>query len=131
LAMMEGATREDTKAMIAELDRALQVVNDRYAAEHGLAPVKMSLAKVGGTTGRGLTGADTKEPDQLAGYDIELIDPDARPYSAAQFIADWEAEIRPVPLLETLALRGDRSGPGQDDISVRLAGADEAVLKAA
>lgn len=131
LAMMEGAARADTKAMIAELDRALQAVNERYAEKYGTAPVKMALAKVGGNTGRGLKGADTKEPDQLAGYDIELIDPDARPYSAAQFIADWEAEIRPVQLLETLALRGDRSGPGQDDISVRLAGADEAVLKAA
>ena len=131
LAMMEGATRADTKAMIAELDRALAAVDERYAKQYGAAPVKMGLAKLGGTSGRGLKGADTKEPDQLASYDIELINPDARPYSAAQFIADWENEIRRPPLLETLALRGDRSGPGQDDIKVLLNGADEAVLKSA
>lgn len=131
LAMTEGATRADTRAMIAELDRALKAVNDRYEKEYGTAPVKMALAKLGGNTGRGLKGADTKEPDQLAGYDIELIDPDLRPYSAAQFIADWEAEVRPTPFLETLALRGDRSGPGGDDISVLLAGSDENVLKSA
>ncbi len=131
LAMLDSATRADTQAMVAELDRALKAVDQRYSEKYGLAPVNVAIAKVGATTGRGLKSADTKHPDQLAGYDIELIDPDARPYTAFEFIKDWQDEIERHPLLETLALRGDRSGPGGDAIDIRLSGASEDVLKTA
>lgn len=131
LAMLGSATRADTKAMVAELDRALRVVDKRYEEKYGRAPVQVAIAKIGGTTGRGLKGADVKEPDQLAGYDIELIDPDQRTYTAFEFIRAWQDEIKRHPLLETLALRGDRSGPGGDAIDVRLSGADETILKSA
>ncbi len=131
LAMLDNATRADTKAMLAELDRALKVVDERYQKEYGRAPVQVAIAKLGSTTGRGLKGADVKDPDQLAGYDIELIDPDQRPYTAFNFIRDWQDEIKRHPLLETLALRGDRSGPGGDAIDIRLSGGDETTLKSA
>jgi multidrug efflux pump subunit AcrB len=131
IAMMPGAKRDDTKAMITEMERALDVVNRRYAAEHGAAPVLFALATVGATAGRGLSGADTKDVDQLGGISIELIDPDLRPYSAFRFIGDWRAEINRPPLLETLALRGERSGPGGDAIDVRLYGSSTETLKAA
>lgn len=132
LAMLPNATRADTKAMVDELDRAMKVVDARYAEKYGQSPLKVALARVGGMTGRrGLAGADTKNPDLLAGYEIELIDPDKRPYSSFEFIRDWRAEINKNPLLETLALRGERSGPGGDAIDIRLAGADEATLKEA
>ena len=131
IAMMPGATRDDTKAMIAEMERALDVVNLRYEAEHGTGPVKFALATVGGTAGRGLAGADTKDVDQLGGLAIELIDPDLRPYSAFQFIREWRSEIERPPLLETLSLRGEHSGPGGDAIDVRLYGTSTANLKAA
>lgn len=131
LAMLDSASRADTKAMVSELDRALRVVDNRYRDTHGVAPVKVAIAKIGATTGRGLKSADTKDPDQLAGYDIELIDPDHRPYTAFAFIRDWRSEIQTHPLLETLAMRGDRSGPGGDAIDIRLNGAPEQTLKSA
>ena len=131
IAMMPGARRDDTKAMISEMERALDVVNRRYAAQYGAEPVVFALATVGATAGRGLSGADTKDVDQLGGISIELIDPDLRPYSAFQFIGDWRAEISKPPLLETLALRGERSGPGGDTIDVRLYGSSTETLKAA
>ncbi|KZM49656.1 efflux RND transporter permease subunit [Labrenzia sp. OB1] len=131
IAMMPGAKRDDTKAMIAEMERALDVVNTRYAVEHGSEPVIFALSTVGATAGRGLSGADTKDIDQLGGISIELLDPDLRPYSAFKFIGDWRAEIRKPPLLETLALRGERSGPGGDAIDVRLYGTSTEGLKAA
>lgn len=132
IAMLPSAKRADTMAMLKEMDRALKVVNDRYAKQHGRAPVKLAMYRVGGTAGRrGLTGAATKDADLLGGFQIELIDPDARPYSAFAFIAAWRAEIKNHALLETLALRGERSGPGGDAIYVRLTGADSATLKAA
>lgn len=132
IAMLPSAKRADTMAMLAEMDRALKVVNARYAGEHGKAPVKIAMYRVGGNAGRrGLAGAATKDPDLLGGFQIELIDPDERPYSAFAFIRAWRAEIKNHPLLETLALRGERSGPGGDAIHVRLTGATSATLKAA
>ncbi len=131
IAMMPGAERDDTKDMIAELERALDVVNTRYSEEYGEEAVLFALSTVGGTAGRGLRGADSKDVDQLGGISIELIDPDLRPYSAFQFIGDWRKEINRPPLLETLALRGERSGPGGDAIDVRLYGTSTENLKAA
>ncbi|MET1411912.1 efflux RND transporter permease subunit [Roseibium sp. HPY-6] len=131
IAMMPGAERDDTKAMIAEMERALDVVNARYGEQYGDEPVQFALSTVGGTAGRGLSGADSKDVDQLGGISIELIDPDLRPYSAFQFIGEWRKEINRPPLLETLALRGERSGPGGDAIDVRLYGTSTENLKAA
>ncbi|CTQ60027.1 efflux RND transporter permease subunit [Roseibium album] len=131
IAMMPGAERDDTKDMIAELERALDVVNTRYSEEYGEEAVLFALSTVGGTAGRGLRGADSKDVDQLGGISIELIDPDLRPYSAFQFIGDWRKEINRPPLLETLALRGERSGPGGDAIDVRLYGTSTENLKTA
>jgi multidrug efflux pump subunit AcrB len=131
VAMMPGAERDDTKAMITEMERALDVVNTRYVEEHGSEPVLFALSTVGATAGRGLSGADTKDVDQLGGISIELLDPDLRPYSSFQFIRDWRGEIQQPPLLETLALRGEHSGPGGDAIDVRLYGSSTENLKAA
>jgi len=131
IAMLPGAERDDTMAMIAELERALAVVNDRYRETYGTAPVDVAVAKIGDSVGRRLASADDRDEDLLGGLRVELIDSDSRPYSAFQFIADWEAEIRTLPLLETLALRGERSGPGGDAIEVELSGGDLDTLKQA
>ncbi|MEJ8472653.1 efflux RND transporter permease subunit [Roseibium algae] len=132
IAMMPGASREDTKAMLAEMERALDEVDQRYGEKYGRTPVSFALATVGANAGwRSLSGADTKDEDQLGGLSIELIDPDLRPYSAFRFIGDWQKEIRRGPLLETLALRGGRSGPGGDAIDVRLYGSSTSELKEA
>jgi multidrug efflux pump subunit AcrB len=133
IAMMPGADREDTFAMLAEMRRALQVANAHYAQKHGRAPVIDTVAILGGGTGRGLAAAETKDPDTLGGFEIELIDPDDRPYSAMAFIQTWRAQIKKHPLLETLALRGDRSGPGGDAIDIALSGlqAPDVLKKAA
>lgn len=131
IAMLPGATRDDTRAMLDEMRRALDAVDARYAEEHGTAPVISALALVGGSAGRGLASAESKDRDLLGGFSVELIDPDLRPYSSFAFIGDWQSEIRPHPLLETLAVRGQRSGPGGDAIDVELTGADIEILKAA
>lgn len=131
IAMMPGTERDDTKAMLTEMERALDVVGARYEADYGASPVLFALTTVGGTVGRGLSGADSKDVDELGGISIELIDPDLRPYSAFQFIGDWRKEINRPPNLETLALRGERSGPGGDAIDVRLFGTSTENLKAA
>ena len=100
-------------------------------AEHGRNPVDYVIAQVGGNTGFGLSGADTKDPDLLGGIAIELIDADLRPYTAFAFVADIQDAVRQHPLAETVSFRGWRSGPGGDSLSVELFGADAETLKAA
>ncbi len=131
IAMLPGASRDDTAAMLTEMQRALDEVDTRYARQHGQAPVVFSLATLGGNVGRGLRSATTKSTDLLGGLSIELIDPDLRPYSAFTFIEDWQNTIRRHRLLETLALRGQRFGPGGDAIDLKLFGPEPETLKQA
>ena len=132
LAMYESAKRSDTRAMLNELDRALSVTNRRFKKKYGRAPVKIAIAKLGGTSGRrGLKSAEVKVPDLIASYEIELIDGDLRPYSVKEFARAWKREIKRAPLLEVLTLRGGRSGPSGEDIDVYLLGGSEAQLKIA
>ncbi|MBD3679730.1 MAG: efflux RND transporter permease subunit [Rhodobacteraceae bacterium] len=130
-AMAPGASRDDTLAMMRELQRATEAVAKRYEDEHGVNPLDYVMGQIGGNSGRALSGADTKEPDQLGAISIEMIDPDLRPYSSFAFLADLQEEVVNHPLLEELSFRSWRSGPGGDALDVQLFGADATVLKAA
>ncbi|QYK41388.1 MAG: efflux RND transporter permease subunit [Paracoccaceae bacterium] len=130
-AMLPGATRDDTLAMMREVQRAARAVAERLEAEHGRNPIDYMMAEVGGGTGRGLSGADAKDADLLGGISIELIEPDFRPYSSFVFVAALQEEVRSHPMLEELSFRGARFGPGGDALSVDLYGAEAAVLKSA
>ena len=130
-AMLPGATREDTRAVVEELQRAVETTGRSFEERYGVNPVTFALAEIGGTTGRGLSGADTKDQDQLGSIAVELIDADSRPYTSFAFVAALQEEVRRHPLLETLSFRGWRSGPGGDALSVDLRGGDPDTLKAA
>jgi multidrug efflux pump subunit AcrB len=130
-AMVDGATRADTMAQMAELQRAADAVGAAFAEEHGLNPVDYVLAQVGGGTGRGLSGTDNKDADLLGSLDIELINADLRPYSSFAFASALQDEVRQLPLTETLSFRGWRGGPGGDAIDVQIFGAEADVLKSA
>ncbi|MGQ0567073.1 MAG: efflux RND transporter permease subunit [Gemmobacter sp.] len=129
--MLPGAESSDALAMMREVQRAVDATAASFEAEHGRNPVTYVLAEVGGTTGRGLAGAEAKEPDLLGGISIELIDPDFRPYSSFAFVSALQEEVRNHPLLEELSFRGGRFGPGGDALSVDLSGAEAETLKSA
>lgn len=129
--MLPGATREDTMAMLREVQRAADAVAARLEAEHGVNPVTYALGEVGGGAGRGLSGAEGKDADLLGGLSLELIDPDLRPYSSAVFVSALQEEVRAHPMMEELSFRGGRFGPGGDALSVELYGAEAITLKAA
>jgi multidrug efflux pump subunit AcrB len=130
-AMSPGATREDTMEMMREMQRATNAVAQKLEDEHGRNPLDYVMAEVGGNTGRGLSGVETKEEFQLGSIAIELIDADLRPYSSFQFVAQLQEEVRNHPLVETVSFRGWRSGPGGDALDVQLYGANSETLKAA
>jgi hypothetical protein len=101
-----------------------------YEESTGRNPLDYVLAEIGGNTGRGLSGADTKDADQLGGIAIELIDADLRPYSSFAFVAICRTRCAPSAgrnaQLPRLAL-----GPGGDALDVQIYGADAETLKAA
>jgi multidrug efflux pump subunit AcrB len=131
IAMLSGATRDDTVEMVRELQRAVNDTAATYEKEHGINPVTYVLAEVGGNTGRSLAGSDTKDVDQLGSIAVELIDADSRPYTSFEFVAAIQDNVRKHPLLETVSFRGWRSGPGGDSIDIQIYGADTETLKAA
>jgi multidrug efflux pump subunit AcrB len=131
IAMLPGATRSETLAMVREVERAVEAVGARFEDEHGRHPVVHAISQVGGTSGRGMAADETKEPDQLGSFDLELIDADLRPYSAQAFIAALEEEVVAHPRLETLSFRSWGAGPGGDALDVKLSGGEARVLKAA
>ncbi len=130
-AMAPSATRADTLEMMRELQRATDELGREYEERHGANPLDFVMAEVGGNSGRGLAGADTKDADLLGGIAIELIDADLRPYSSFAFAADLQERVRHHPLVETVSFKGWRSGPGGDAVDVEFFGATADDLKAA
>jgi multidrug efflux pump subunit AcrB len=129
--MLPGAEREDTLAMMQELQRAADVVTARFEAENGLNPATFTLAEIGGGAGRSLASADSKSPDLVGSIAMELISPDLRPYPTSAFIAALEAEVVPHPLLEEISFRNAFFGPGGASLAVDLYGGEADTLKAA
>jgi multidrug efflux pump subunit AcrB len=130
-AMLPGATREDTLEMMREMQRATEALGEKYKEEHGLSPLEYVVAEIGGNSGRGLSGADSKSPDQLGAITIELIDADSRPYPSRAFVSDLQDSVRQHPMAETVSFRSWGSGPGGDSLDVQMFGADAETLKAA
>ncbi|GGL99452.1 acriflavin resistance protein [Pseudooceanicola nanhaiensis] len=129
--MVNGATRADTMAMMREMQRATDEIGAKYEAEYGRNPIDYVMAEIGGNTGRALASSETKDEDLLGSIAIELIDPDLRPYSSYQLVAELQEAVQPHPLTEEVSFRGWHSGPGGDALDVEFYGADAATLKAA
>ena len=131
-AMLEGATRADSMEMMREMQRATEELGQEYEARYGRNPVDYVIAELGGSSGRGLAGADNKDADLLGGISIELIDADLRPeYSSFAFVGELQERVQPHPMAEVVSFRGGRSGPGGDSLDVQFYGASAADLKAA
>ncbi len=130
-AMAPGATRADSIAMMQEMQRATEALGRQYEEEYGTNPISYVIAEIGGNAGRGLSGSDSKEPDQLGSISIELIEADLRPYSSFAFVGALQDAVVPHPLAETVSFRGMRSGPGGDALDVQFYGASAETLKTA
>ncbi|MBY5931593.1 efflux RND transporter permease subunit [Tateyamaria omphalii] len=130
-AMLEGASRADTLAMMQEMQRATEALGAQYEERYGRNPIDYVIAEIGGNAGRGLSGVEAKDADLLGGISIELIDADLRPYSSFAFVAELQDAVVRHPLTETVSFRGWRSGPGGDALDVQFYGNDTDTLKAA
>ena len=129
--MSAGADRDDTLAMLREMQRATEALGAKYEAEYGTNPIDFVMAEIGGNSGRGIAGTEAKESYQLGAISIELIDSDLRPYSSDAFVAALQESVVKHPLAETVSFRSWRGGPGGDALDIQLSGANSATLKAA
>ncbi len=129
--LVDGATRSDTLAVLADLQKVVDRVGSDLDAEHGVNPMTYVLAEIGGSSGRGLASAEDKDEDLLGSVSIELIDADQRPYTAFDVVNALQDARPEHPLLEEFTFRGGRFGPGGDALDVELLGAESEVLKAA
>ena len=130
-AMVSGATRDDTAEMMRLAQEAVETTAQAFEAEYDAPPVAYVLSQIGGNSGRGLSGVEAKDTDLLGAILIELTDADLRPYGASTFVRALQENVARHPMLETLAFRGSRYGPGGDALDVGLYGADGDTLKAA
>lgn len=131
VAMMPGADRSDTLAMVHELQKSVEATAQEYEDKYGVNPVTFAIAEVGGNTGRGLSGTDTKDKDLLGSIAVDLIDMDFRPYTSYVFLGSVKEAVQNHAKLETISFRRWRSGPGGDALDVQFFGADTEILKAA
>jgi multidrug efflux pump subunit AcrB len=131
VAMLPGASRGDTLEMVHELQSTVAATAKQYEEKYGVNPVTYVMAEVGGNTGRGLSGTDTKDKDLLGSIAVELIDADFRPYTSFVFLGSVKEAVRNHAQLETISFRRWRSGPGGDALDVQFFGASTEILKAA
>ena len=131
VAMVSTATRDDTLAQMRLMEEAVREVGAELEAETGVNPIRFVSVQIGWGAGRGLAIAEGKDHWLLGALDVELIDADERPQSSAEIVRLVQDRVRRHPLAEAVTFRGARAGPGSDSISVRLQGAEPAVLKAA
>ncbi|MCC5972913.1 MAG: efflux RND transporter permease subunit [Rubellimicrobium sp.] len=129
--MLPSATRDDSLAMMRELQRATDALGAELEARDGVNPLIHVVAEIGGNSGRALAGSEDRESWQLGAITIQLIDADQRPYSSTEFVMMLQENIRQHPMAETVSFRSWGQGPGGDDISVRIVGADADTLKTA
>ena len=131
IAMLPGADRSDTLEMVHELQTTIDATAKEYKEEYGVNPVTYVIAEVGGNTGRGLSGTDSKDKDLLGSIAVDLIDADFRPYTSYVFLGSVKEAVRNHAQLETISFRRWRSGPGGDALDVQFFGADTEILKKA
>ena len=129
--MTDGATREDTLAMMREMQRATNDLAAEYEEKYGANPLAFVMAEIGGNSGRGIAGTEAKDSFQLGAISIELIDADLRSYSSNAFVAELQDKVVNHPLAETVSFRSWRGGPGGEALDIQIYGASSETLKAA
>jgi len=124
--MAPGTTRADTRAMLAELQRAAR------AAEAELSPDAPLLHATFGTVGRSEGREFARlSGDRYGGLYVELVPSDWRDVRTPEFIRAWRAAIVAVPGVVRISLNERAGGPPGRELDIRLSGGSAQSLKLA
>ncbi|MDH3978669.1 MAG: efflux RND transporter permease subunit, partial [Gammaproteobacteria bacterium] len=88
-----GTGRDQSRLMLAEMERAAEVVELRLAGGEGEL-IRYHFGAVGHTEGR--PGEGQMLGDHNGAYTIELVPSDSRSVRTYQFMSAWEEEITPI-----------------------------------
>ncbi len=128
--MLPGTPREQTAAMVRELERAAHA-----AAKEAQESVGGSGGLIQSTFGKlGVSQAQefrSVSGDKYGGLYVELIPSDHRQVRMPDFIEAWRANIAMRPGVERINLNERRGGPPGKEIDIRLKGGETEDLKAA
>ncbi len=124
-----GTPRKTTIAMLDGMERALAATERKLGYAPG-ALVKTSLSKIGTSVSGGLH-ISSGGTDNIGGMLVELVPSQTRSIMAADFMAAWRQQIKPVAGLEILTIKPAQAGPPGRDVDIRLMGSSPAALKAA
>lgn len=114
-----GSSEKNTHTYINNLNKAL------LATEQELEPGILKLAVVKYNTSGRYSGAN------FGGITVELVDPDERTTTNAEFIKLWQTKAGIAPSLNMLSIREPEAGPPGSDIEIRIWGATTKQLKQA
>ena len=130
IVMAPGTPRQQTNAMLQELERALKATEGKLTGgEGGL--VNIAVSRLGTTSTNNPEGRNSGASDIRAGVVVELITADRRSVRMRDFVNTWRREVRLLPGLDRLTIRAPTGGPPGRDIDIRLMGDDLGVLKQA
>ncbi len=128
--MLPGMPREQTEAMVRELERAAYAAakqaQDAIGSRGNL--IDSTFGKLGVSQApayRSLSG------NKYGGLYVELVPSDHRKVRMSQFIEAWRANIKTQPGVERINLNERRAGPPGKEIDIRLMGGSTKDLKAA
>ena len=115
-----GGDRDDTCAMMREMQRATEALGKDYEERYGTNPLDFVMAEIGGNAGRGIAGTDSKDASLLGAISIELIDADLRPYSSAAFVGELQDDGCQTPACRNVSFRRWGTGPGGDALDIQI-----------
>ena len=108
--MASGSTASQTRSMLAEMERALDHVEDEFTGGTG-GLVSFAFGVTGAHVADGNDGTPRGgASDTRAGLMIELITADQRDVRVQDFVQALRDEIRPMPGLERLTVRALKAG---------------------
>jgi multidrug efflux pump subunit AcrB len=116
-----GTTAQQREAYLRQLEQAAEATNQQFGGEVVVTQVRnINWARL---------ERQDKTGSQYAGLWVELVSPDTRDITLAEFIRAWSARMPPTPLVETLQFDdGESNWP---DIQLYFSGGDMQTLKAA
>ncbi len=127
--MASGSTRQQTEKMVAEMERALDVVHDEMT-DGGVICWSLPIARLAAISGLGMMAR--RSPRQMICAPVcwwSWLRQISGKSAQADFVDALRAEIRPLPGLERLLVRAPEGGPPGRDLDLRVMGDNLAQLK--